>query len=60
MTQFPADIHPDLLARFSNNGGALPVKMGIEYDILGRGHFVVVCRRAFIVAGDYACTATKS
>jgi hypothetical protein len=27
----------------------------IEYDIRKHGHYVVVCRRAFIVAGDYAC-----
>lgn len=27
----------------------------IEYDIVNHGHYVVVCRRAFIVAGDYAC-----
>ncbi|MGB3910816.1 MAG: hotdog fold thioesterase [Pseudolysinimonas sp.] len=40
MTQYPADIHPDLLARFSNKGGALPVKMGIEYDILGADYSV--------------------
>lgn len=27
----------------------------IEYDIVKHGHYVVVCRRAFIVAGDHAC-----
>ncbi len=27
----------------------------IEYDVVKHGHYVVVCRRAFIVAGDYAC-----
>ena len=31
----------------------------IEYDVLGKGHYVVVCRRAFIVAGDYACEVTE-
>ncbi len=40
MTEYPADLHPELLARFSNNGGALPVKMGIEYDILGAEYSV--------------------
>ena len=27
----------------------------IEYDVVHHGHYVVVCRRAFIVAGDYGC-----
>ena len=27
----------------------------IEYDVLNHGHYVVTCRRAFIIAGDYAC-----
>jgi hypothetical protein len=31
----------------------------IEYDVLKRGHFVVVCRRAFILAGDYGCAVTE-
>jgi hypothetical protein len=31
----------------------------IEYDVLNHGHYVVVCRRAFIVAGDHACTVTE-
>jgi hypothetical protein len=31
----------------------------IEYDVVRRGHYVVVCRRAFIVAGDYGCTVTE-
>jgi hypothetical protein len=31
----------------------------IEYDVVKHGHYVVVCRRAFIVAGDYACTVTE-
>lgn len=31
----------------------------IEYDVLKRGHYVVVCRRAFIVAGDYGCDVTE-
>jgi len=35
VTQFPADLHPDLLARFANGGGALSQKMGIEFDVLG-------------------------
>lgn len=35
MTQFPPDLHPDLLARFANGGGALPQKMGIQFDVLG-------------------------
>ena len=40
MTQFPADLHPDLLARFANGGGALSKKMGIEFDILGADYSV--------------------
>jgi hypothetical protein len=32
----------------------------IGYDFLGKGHVVVACRRAFIVAGDYACEATSA
>jgi len=31
----------------------------IEYDVVKHGHYVVVCRRAFIVAGDYACDVTE-
>jgi hypothetical protein len=31
----------------------------IEYDLLRHGHWVVVCRRAMIVAGDYACVVTE-
>ncbi|HVH45340.1 MAG TPA: hypothetical protein VM925_23465 [Labilithrix sp.] len=31
----------------------------IEYDVLKHGHYVVVCRRAFIVAGEYACMVTE-
>jgi hypothetical protein len=33
----------------------------IEYDIegAGPGHYVVVCRRAYVVAGDYTCQVTK-
>lgn len=30
-----------------------------EYDIDGVGGFLVTCRRAYVVAGDYACVATK-
>ncbi len=40
MTQFPADLHPDLVARFANGGGALSHKMGIEFDILGADYSV--------------------
>jgi hypothetical protein len=31
----------------------------IEYEILKHGHYVVVCRRAYIVVGDYACAVTE-
>ncbi|GEM_PF-1747997 len=31
----------------------------IEYDLVKHGHYVVVCRRAFIVAGDWACEVTQ-
>lgn len=27
----------------------------IEYDVRGRGHFVVVCRRAFVAFGEHTC-----
>ncbi len=40
MTQYPADLHPDLLARFANGGGALSQKMGIVFDILGADYSV--------------------
>jgi hypothetical protein len=29
----------------------------IEYDIAGVGTVVVTCRRAYVIAGDYACSA---
>lgn len=31
----------------------------IEYDILKHGHWVVVCRRAFVIAGEHTCTVTE-
>ncbi len=31
----------------------------IEYELVKRGRYVVVCRRAFIVAGDHACEVTE-
>lgn len=40
MTQFPDDLHPDLLARFASKGGELALKLGIEYDILGADYSV--------------------
>jgi 1,4-dihydroxy-2-naphthoyl-CoA hydrolase len=40
VTQYPADLHPDLLARFANGGGPLSNKMGIEFDILGADYSV--------------------
>jgi hypothetical protein len=33
------------------------IDVTITYDFDGVGQRVVTCRRAFIVAGDYACTA---
>ena len=30
-----------------------------NYDILKHGHYVIVCRRAFVIAGDYACEVTE-
>ncbi len=27
----------------------------IEYELLKHGHYVVVCRRAIVIAGDYTC-----
>ena len=40
MTRFPDDLHPDLIARFANGGGALAQKMGIEFDVLGADYSV--------------------
>lgn len=40
MTQFPDDLHPDLLARFASKGGELALKLGIEYDVLGADYSV--------------------
>ncbi|MBX3208334.1 MAG: hypothetical protein KF764_25030 [Labilithrix sp.] len=31
----------------------------IEYDVVKHGRYVVVCRRALIVAGDHACEVTE-
>lgn len=31
----------------------------ITFTIDGKGQYVVTCRRAFVIAGDYACTAAK-
>ncbi len=31
----------------------------IEYDLVKYGHYVVVCRRAYIVVGDYTCQVTE-
>jgi hypothetical protein len=33
------------------------IDTSIDYDVEGpgAGHYVVVCRRAYVIAGDYAC-----
>jgi hypothetical protein len=31
----------------------------IEYDVDGKGHFAIVCRRAAIAFGAYACAVEK-
>ncbi|MDB4935862.1 MAG: hypothetical protein JWP87_2834 [Labilithrix sp.] len=31
----------------------------IDYEIDGKGAFVVTCRRAYVIAGEYACDARK-
>lgn len=31
----------------------------IEYDVIGRGHYVVVCRRPYIAFGDHACEVVE-
>lgn len=31
----------------------------ITFTMEGKGQYVVTCRRAFVIAGDYACTASK-
>lgn len=45
----------------SMRGSRGMIEEEIEYDIDGPkgGHITVVCRRANIVFGDYACTASK-
>ncbi len=30
------------------------------YDIDGKGQYVVVCKRAYVIAGDHDCKASKS
>lgn len=35
------------------------IEESLEYDIDGAGGFLVTCRRAYVVAGDYACDARK-
>lgn len=31
----------------------------MEYDMAGPGTYLVTCRRAHVVVGDYGCTAAK-
>lgn len=31
----------------------------IEYDIVGRGHFVVTCQRPYIAFGEHRCVLTE-
>ena len=31
----------------------------ITFTMEGKGRTIVTCRRAYVIAGDYACTATK-
>lgn len=31
----------------------------IDYDVMRHGHYVVACRREFIVAGAYECVVTE-
>lgn len=38
--KLPADLHPDLLARFANGGGELTRRMGIEFLELGAEYSV--------------------
>jgi len=34
------------------------VQERMEYDVAGKGHWVVICRRQFLIAGDHWCRAT--
>jgi len=40
MTKLPADLHPDLVARIGNGGGALAQKMGIDFVELSADYSV--------------------
>ena len=31
----------------------------IEYDLVKHGHYLVLCRREYVIAGDYACHVTE-
>ena len=31
----------------------------LEYDVQDHGHWLITCRRAFVVIGDYACAVTE-
>ena len=35
------------------------IEESIEYDMDAVGGFLVTCRRAYVIAGDYACEARK-
>lgn len=31
----------------------------IEYDLVKHGHYVVLCRREYVIAGEYSCHVTE-
>ena len=35
------------------------IDLDVTYDIDAFGQMLVTCRRAYVIAGDYACTASK-
>jgi len=35
------------------------VEERLEYDVVGRGHYTVVCRRTLIAFGPHTCHASK-
>lgn len=47
---------PCKLEQFRGERGMIQERL--EYDVVGKGHWTVVCRRALIIAGEYTCKAS--
>lgn len=41
------------------NGSRGMIDESIDFDVVGVGSFAVTCRRAYVIAGDYACEVKK-